>query len=242
MKIKYENLQLPDQAGNSGKYLTTDGSSTSWAAATGGAGVTDGDKGDITISGTGTVYTIDNNAVTLAKMAQIATQTILGRTTASTGNVEALTATQLTAMLDTFTSLLKGLVPASGGGTTNFLRADGTWAAPPGGTSSARVVSLTDGATIAVNADTTDVGTVTIAGNRTVSNPTGTPVDGQRIELRVKQDATGGRTISWGTSYRFGTDITSTTLSPTPSKTDYILFIYNSADSKWDCRSIVRGY
>lgn len=30
-----------------------------------------------------------------------------------------------------FTSLLVGCVPASGGGTTNYLRADGTWAAPP---------------------------------------------------------------------------------------------------------------
>jgi hypothetical protein len=37
------------------------------------------------------------------------------------------------AMLDAFTSGAKGLVPASGGGTTNFLRADGTFAAPPGG-------------------------------------------------------------------------------------------------------------
>jgi hypothetical protein len=35
--------------------------------------------------------------------------------------------------LDLFTSSLKGLAPASGGGTTNFLRADGTWAAPSGG-------------------------------------------------------------------------------------------------------------
>lgn len=35
-----------------------------------------------------------------------------------------------TALLDSFTSLLKGLVPASGGGTTNFLRADGTFTAP----------------------------------------------------------------------------------------------------------------
>jgi hypothetical protein len=34
------------------------------------------------------------------------------------------------AMLNEFTSLLKGLVPASGGGTKNFLRADGTWADP----------------------------------------------------------------------------------------------------------------
>jgi hypothetical protein len=33
----------------------------------------------------------------------------------------------------TFSNSLVGCVPASGGGTTNFLRADGTWAAPPGG-------------------------------------------------------------------------------------------------------------
>jgi hypothetical protein len=39
----------------------------------------------------------------------------------------------LTALLNLFTSALKGLVPASGGGTTNFLRADGSWAEPPGG-------------------------------------------------------------------------------------------------------------
>lgn len=43
-----------------------------------------------------------------------------------------LTATQATALLDVFTSALKGLVPASGGGTANFLRADGSFAVPPG--------------------------------------------------------------------------------------------------------------
>lgn len=42
-------------------------------------------------------------------------------------------ATTLTALLNQFTSSLQGLVPPSSGGTTNFLRADGTWAAPPGG-------------------------------------------------------------------------------------------------------------
>lgn len=45
------------------------------------------------------------------------------------GNALLKTATQATAMLDVFTSALKGLVPASGGGTTTFLRADGAWAA-----------------------------------------------------------------------------------------------------------------
>jgi hypothetical protein len=90
--------------------------------------------GDVTGSGTGSfAATVANNAVTNAKLAQVATATIKGRTTAGTGNVEDLTGTQATALLDTFTSSLKGLAPASGGGTTNFLRADGTWAAPAGG-------------------------------------------------------------------------------------------------------------
>jgi hypothetical protein len=43
-----------------------------------------------------------------------------------------LTDTQVTARIDPFTSVLKGAVPASGGGTTNFLRADASFAAPPG--------------------------------------------------------------------------------------------------------------
>lgn len=37
-----------------------------------------------------------------------------------------------TAALDTFTATAAGLVPPSGGGTTNFLRADGSFTAPPG--------------------------------------------------------------------------------------------------------------
>lgn len=37
------------------------------------------------------------------------------------------------ATLPLFSSGDAGLAPASGGGTSNFLRADGTWAAPPGG-------------------------------------------------------------------------------------------------------------
>lgn len=44
------------------------------------------------------------------------------------------------AVLPLMSSGQAGLVPASGGGTTNFLRADGTFAAPPGGGG-----SLTDG-------------------------------------------------------------------------------------------------
>ena len=110
-------------------------------AATGG--IADGDKGDITVSSSGTVWTIDAAAVTNAKLANVSTATLKGRTTAGSGSPEDLTGTQATALLDTFTSALKGLVPASGGGTTNFLRADGTFAAPPGGGGGANVGTAT---------------------------------------------------------------------------------------------------
>lgn len=90
--------------------------------------------GDVTGSGTGSfAATIAANAVTNAKAAQMAAGTIKGNNTGGTANAADLTATQATAMLNLFTSTLKGLVPLSGGGTTLFLRADGTWATPAGG-------------------------------------------------------------------------------------------------------------
>jgi hypothetical protein len=89
--------------------------------------------GDVTGSGTGSfAATIANDAVSNAKLANVATSTIKGRVTAGTGDPEDLTSTQATTLINEFTSSLKGLAPASGGGTTNYLRADGTWAQPPG--------------------------------------------------------------------------------------------------------------
>ena len=98
-------------------------------------------SGDITGAGaTAITTTIANNAVSNAKLADIATARIKGRVTAATGDPEDLTGTQATTLLDTFTSSLKGLAPSSGGGTTNFLRADGTWAAPGTGSAFTSVV------------------------------------------------------------------------------------------------------
>lgn len=64
-----------------------------------GASIPDGDKGDITISSSGTVWTIDNGVVTNAKMANVATATIKGRATAGMGEPEDLTATQVKTLL-----------------------------------------------------------------------------------------------------------------------------------------------
>jgi hypothetical protein len=92
-----------------------------------------------------------DDSVTNAKLANVATATIKGRTTAGTGDPEDLTVTQVTAMLNTVTDVAKGLAPASGGGTTNYLRADGTWAAPSG------TATLPDG----------DYGDLTVSGSGT---------------------------------------------------------------------------
>lgn len=96
-----------------------------------------------------------------------------------------------------------------------------------------RVVALTDGANIASSADTTDVATVTLAGNRNMSAPTGTPVDGQEIVYRLRQDATGGRVVTWDSVFRFQAD--SFPGAPaTPNETSYFGFNYNAIDAKWD--------
>lgn len=48
--------------------------------------VTDGDKGDVVVSGSGAVWTIDSNSISFAKIQDIATSKLLGRSTAGTGD------------------------------------------------------------------------------------------------------------------------------------------------------------
>lgn len=103
-------------------------------------------SGDVTAGpGSGSqVATVSVNVVTNAKLAQMAAHTFKGNNTGSTANALDLSATQLTAELNIFSSTLKGLAPLSGGGTANFLRADGTWAVPPGGGSGVTTVGTID--------------------------------------------------------------------------------------------------
>lgn len=61
----------------------------------------------------------------------IANNQVLGNVSGVPATVVGLTPTQLTTLCTSFTSSLSGCVPASGGGTVNFLRADGTWSLPP---------------------------------------------------------------------------------------------------------------
>jgi hypothetical protein len=79
------------------------------------------------------VVTLSNNSVSNAALADMATARLKGRTSAGNGDPEDLTSAEATALLNPFSAALKGLVPASGGGASAFLRADGAWTVPAGG-------------------------------------------------------------------------------------------------------------
>jgi hypothetical protein len=104
------------------------------------------------------------------------------------------------------------------------------------------VQTLTDSATIAVDAAAANKFHVTLGGNRTIANPTN-PADGRLVIFRLQQDATGNRVVTWGNDYRFGGDLAAANvvLSTAANITDRIAFEYHAADAKWDCVSFIKG-
>jgi hypothetical protein len=86
------------------------------------------------------------------------------------------------------------------------------------------VATLTDGANISVDLGANQNFTVTLAGNRTLDNPTNKVV-GQTGSIFIVQDATGSRTLSYGTDYEFagGTAPTLTTTAAAVDRIDYIV-------------------
>lgn len=93
-----------------------------------------------------------------------------------------------------------------------------------------KTMTLTDAATITIDAQTGDDFRVTLGGNRTLAAPTN-PSDGQHLTLLVTQDATGSRTLTWNAAFVFGT-ITNA-LTTTASRRDLFEFVYHSGLAKW---------
>lgn len=86
-------------------------------------------------------------------------------------------------------------------------------------TISSTAFTLTDGASIAVDASQSNIFTVTLGGNRTIANPTNL-LAGEYTFI-IKQDGTGSRTLAFDTAYKFKTGF-SKTLSTAASATDII--------------------
>ena len=86
------------------------------------------------------------------------------------------------------------------------------------------ISTLTDGATITPDFAAANNFAVTLAGNRTIANPTNLTA-GQSGSIFIVQDGTGSRTASWGSYWDFaaGTAPTLTTDANAVDRVDYVV-------------------
>jgi hypothetical protein len=95
---------------------------------------------------------------------------------------------------------------------------------------SPRVVTTTDDATAVIDVDVTDQYQLTAIANATEFTVTGTPVNGQKLIIRLK-DAGVAKALTWTGFTAIGCTAPTTTVA---SKTHYIGCIYNSATPTWN--------
>ena len=133
--INTDLTKLAIAGGSNGQVLSTNGSSVlSWITSSGG-GVSDGDKGDITVSSSGATWTVDNDAITYAKIQNVsAASKLLGRGSASgAGDTEEITLGTGLTMTGTTLSASGG----GGGGSTQVqvdtITTTGNWTRPAWG-------------------------------------------------------------------------------------------------------------
>lgn len=102
-----------------------------------------------------------------------------------------------------------------------------------------RETTETSSATPTINTDNTDIHTITALATDITSfttNLSGTPVDGQKLVIRI-QDSGSGQTIAWGASFENAGGTLPTTI--TAGKKAYVGLFYNADDSIWDCVAAV---
>jgi hypothetical protein len=123
----------------------------------------------------------------------------------------------------------------SGGNNSQYLKTDGagnlSWSSL-----SLRVTSNTTIDNLEINCDTTDQFNITaLAESITITLPTGTPTDGQKLMIRIRDDGT-ARAITWGVGESGAFRAVGPTLptTTTPNKLMYVGSIWNAADSRWD--------
>lgn len=171
--------------------------------------------GDVTTTAGSLATTIAANAVSNTKLAQVSTQTFKGRTTAGSGNVEDLSGTQATAMLDVFgadsgAGGVKGLVPATiAGDAARFLRGDGTWQPNGSGTVTSVSVTTANGVSGSVATATSTpaisitLGAITPSSVAAVGTVTGSNLSGSNTgdqTITLTGDVTGSGTGSFATT------------------------------------------
>ena len=87
-------------------------------------------------------------------------------------------------------------------------------------------------ATLTIDSDNVDISILTAQnGSCSIASPTGTPVEGQKLIIRINDNGSGAP-LSWDAIFReIDTTLPSTT---TANKTIYVGCIYNTNATKWD--------
>lgn len=175
-------------------------------------GLTDGDKGDITVSSSGTVWTIDNDVITYAKMQNIsATDRLLGRDTTGAGDTEELTVSggiEFTGLGGIQTSAFTGDATKTAGGTALTLATVNANVGTFGSATQASVVTATGKGLITAISNVTitpAVGSITGLGTG-VATFLATPSSANL--LAAVTDETGTGALVFGTAPVFTTSIT----------------------------------
>ena len=139
--------------------------------------------------------------------------------TATSIDTSVINASLVSAANGTFTSTVSAnTVDTSIAIITDASITDATFAGQVVGTP----VTLTDATSIALDLATGNNFTVTLAGNRTLENPTNA-VAGQTGQMYVIQDGTGSRTLAFGSNYKFPNG-TAITISTSTSSVDLLVF------------------
>jgi hypothetical protein len=106
-----------------------------------------------------------------------------------------------------------------------------------------RVTIVSSATSITPNIDTTDVvsqANTGAAATLTINAPTGTPVNGQKLIIRMQ--CTNSQILSFNAIYRSSTDLGFPASTSGSSKYDYLGFIYNAQATKWDMVSKMFGF
>lgn len=93
--------------------------------------------------------------------------------------------------------------------------------------------TLTSGTNVSVDASLSNNFRLVLAHNATLDNPTNL-VDGLILNFRIKQDATGGRTLGYGSKYKFPGGV-APVLSTAANAVDILSCAYDSTDDTLAC-------
>ena len=245
MTQSYNLSQLANNLNTAGQLDATDGLVGAVPAANGGTGLAAYTVGDILYA---------SGSTTLAKLADVAISNVL--LSGGVGAAPAWGKVQLSAALQAVT----GTLPAANGGTgttsfgtNNLVIASGTSAftgLAPGSTLGAIVRStgstfsvggsaatarsaVTFSATaMAMDCSLSNVFTTTFTANVTTAPTFSNVADGQTINWFITQDATGSRTMTWPTSFKWPGG-TAGTLSTAANAVDLLVATYRSDTGFW---------